>query len=278
MLPILQIHHQPLLLECQGARLHERRDRQHVVHDAAVQPLRPLVELDVEAQRILDPARQRRPRMRQPRYFARGEHHLARDVETHHLGRQLGAQHDVQRLGIAPGVELRVAGRVSLGGDVADHRDVASDLGAHQLGILSQRERQARHRTQGHEGDRVRLLGQEPVERLHEVEDHPCWRQLRVPQAGLAVRLRGHRERSLERSPGAHAERGPLPSAAHDRDGVPERVLHERVSVGDGDAPHVELRRLQRQEQRQRVVDAGVGIDQNGMREAGGGRRRLWHG
>src|SRR2546427_12106715 len=49
-------------LERQRGRLDERGDRQHVVHDAAVQPFGPLVEFHVEPQRVLDPARVRRAR------------------------------------------------------------------------------------------------------------------------------------------------------------------------------------------------------------------------
>src|SRR2546425_10792974 len=71
-------------------------------------PLLLLVELDVEAERIVDPARLRRPGVLQPCRLVLGEHHLAGDVEAHHLGRQLSAEHDVQRLGVARSEERRV--------------------------------------------------------------------------------------------------------------------------------------------------------------------------
>src|SRR5207245_1628343 len=170
--PLLQINYQPLLLEAEGRGLEERRDRQHVVHDAAVQPLLLLVELDVEAERIVDPARLRRPGVLQSRRLVLGEHHLAGDVEAHHLGRQLGAEHDVQRLGVAPGVELGIPGRVPPGADIADHRDVPRDLGPYQLRIAAQREREARYRAERDQRDGIRLLGEQAIERFHEVEDH----------------------------------------------------------------------------------------------------------
>src|SRR2546427_9329936 len=60
-------------LERQRGRLDQRGDRQHVVHDAAVQPFGPLVEFHVEPQPVLDPARVRRARGAE----ARSEEHTS---------------------------------------------------------------------------------------------------------------------------------------------------------------------------------------------------------
>jgi len=258
--------------------MHQLGDREHVVHDAAIETFLTLVELHVEAQRVLDPHGLRRARVGEPRGFARRQHQLARHVETHHLGRQLGAQHEVERLGIAPCVELGVRRRVARRSHVADHRDVALHLVAHQRRIAPQRQREARHRPERHQGDRLGLVREQPVERLDEVEDHPGRRDGRVAEPRFAVRLARHGERPGERAPRAHAQRGPLSRPSHDRDRVAVGVFDRGVAVRHRDPAHVELRRAERQEQRQHVVDAGVGIDQNGMREAGCGMRRLWHG
>src|SRR5439155_285796 len=86
---LAQVHDQPLLLELQRLGTDQRGDRQHVVHDAAVQPLGLFVELDVEAQGVVDPAGERRARVREPCHLLRAEHRFARHVEPDHLGWEL---------------------------------------------------------------------------------------------------------------------------------------------------------------------------------------------
>src|SRR5205807_1864250 len=58
-LGLVQIHREPLLLEREQAGMRRLGDREHVVHDAALQAFLSLVELHVEPQRVLDPHRLR---------------------------------------------------------------------------------------------------------------------------------------------------------------------------------------------------------------------------
>jgi len=65
-----------------------------------------------------------------------------------------------------------------------------------------------------------------------------------------------------------HGDRDPLPGAAHDLDRVAVRVLDDGVAVGDRDAADVELGRRQREPESQTVVDAGIGVDDDGKGHA----------
>jgi hypothetical protein len=87
-----------------------------------------------------------------------------------------------------------------------------------------------------------------------------------------------HDEGSDERPPRAHGEAGALPCTPHDFHGVTVSVLDHRVPIGDRDAPHVQLGRVEAEIERQHVVDAGIRIDNDRKREAGGGKRGFVHG
>jgi hypothetical protein len=54
-------------------------------------------------------------------------------------------------------------------------------------------------------------------------------------------------------------------------------VLDDRVAVRDRQAAHVELRGGQREPEGETVVDAGVGIDDNGKGDGGRGKGRTGH-
>ncbi len=160
----------------------------------------------------------------------------------------------------------------------ADHRDVPGHLGAYQLRVAPQRERQTGERTQRHERHRLPLLREQALERAHEIEDHAGGRQGRVPQPGLTVRLVCHHERPDQRPPRPHRQPGALRCPPQDFHRVAVGVLDHRVAVRDRDPPHVQLRRVEGEVDRQHVVDAGIGVDDDGNREEGRGTRGFVHG
>jgi hypothetical protein len=49
-------------------------------------------------------------------------------------------------------------------------------------------------------------------------------------------------------------------------------VLDRRVAIGDRDAANVQLRGVQREPEGERVVDSGIGIDDDGKGTLGGSR------
>src|SRR2546426_12611122 len=73
--------------------------------------------------------------------------------------------------------------------------------------------------------------------------------------------LVGRRERPLERSPRPYAQRETSSRSTQYLYGVSVRILHYGVAVRGRYSPDLELRRRERQEQRQHVVDAGIGVD-----------------
>ena len=254
--------------------MEQGRDRQHVVHDGPLELLVGAVELDVEPQRLVQPVGQRVGCLSEAFHLLRLDDDLAGHVQADHVRRELGGEDGGEGFGIAPGVELGVGRGVAACLEVADHRDVPRDLGAHQRRITPQRQCQARHGTERHERDRLVLCREQPIERLHPVEDHPRPGHLRVPQPGLAVRLEGHRELSLERPSRPDGDRHPArnPGAPQDLDRVAVGVLDQGVAVGDGDAAHVELGGVQGEPEGEAVVDAGIGIDDYGEWGVGSGR------
>ncbi len=204
------------------------------------------------------------------------EHHPARHVERHQLHREPGLEHRRGRLRIH--VEVELGGRR----DVAGHRDRAAhdhDAAgpAEPPGVLLEGERQVGQRPQGHDGQ----LGSPAICR---VQNHFRSRPhlngvgrlrvaglpvgldeaLEVAEPVLAMHLVRGDQRPLERGRGAAGERrrrigrGDREDAA----GVRGRAIHRDVAGDGGDGLDARVGRAQGEQDRQRVVDAGVGVDQ----------------
>jgi len=135
--------------------------------------------------------------------------------------------------------------------------------------LAAQYQGEARDRPQRHQRHGLGLGGEQLLQRLGEVEHAPRARHRGVAEPRVAVGVARGDERALERPPGADGERPALSRAPEDLHGVAPRVLDDRVAVRDRNPPHVQLRRLERQKQGETVVDAGVGIDDDGMGDGG---------
>jgi hypothetical protein len=81
---------------------------------------------------------------------------------------------------------------------------------------------------------------------------------------------------SFERPAGTDANRDAhtVLYSTQDFNAVAVRILDYRVAVGDRNGAHVELGRVERQEQCQTIIDARIGIDDNGKGDGGGGKGR----
>jgi hypothetical protein len=179
---------------------------------------------------------------------------------------------------------LRIDEEVELGGraDVAGHRDGAAhdhdaagprepsripgerggQIGERSEGHHGQLGAPPIDRVQNHFGGRSRLNGRErlgiarPPVRL----DEP----VEVPEPILAVDVAGGDQRAPERGFGPPGDRRHRVGGAHREDtaGVGGGPVDRYVAGDHGDRLDARLRRGQGEEDGQRVVDAGIGVDQ----------------
>ena len=192
--------------------------------------------------------------------------HAVGHVERHHGDRHAAPQHHVRGLGVDIDVEL--GGR----GDVADleigaahHHDLADvrrDVRRldHRHGDIGQRaERAQRHRPWRLAAQRV----DDEVDAVLGLERLLRFRQLRAVEAGRPVDMLGRHQRPPHWPPAAGIDRHLGASGELDHlQGVPG-VLGKADIAGDrDDAEHVELLgRGEREEDGDRVVLAGIGVD-----------------
>ena len=92
-------------------------------------------------------------------------------------------------------------------------------------------------------------------------------RQVRPIEAGLAVNVGGHERIADQRSVGPGCDRNLVASdEVEDADRVRGRLLERLVARDRGDAEQLELRGGDREQQRDRVVVAGITVEQDRRR------------
>ena len=184
---------------------------------------------------------------------------LVRDVEADHRHVHAAREDPGGRLRVGPDVELR------------RRRDVAEpDRAAHQddsvrprVGVAGEQQRDVRQRP---DGDQRRARGV-PAEEVDGVllERRPLRRrQVGAVEPGLTVDVRGDERLADERPVGARRDRDVVAAdEVEDADRVRGRLL-ERLVAGDGrHAEELHLGAREREEQRDRVVVAGVAVEQD---------------
>ncbi len=147
---------------------------------------------------------------------------------------------------------------------------MAADFLPDERRVGAEHQGQAGDGAERDEGDGLALRLQHALERPDVIENHAGGGQVGVPQARWAMRVGRHVELAFQRPAGADAEWHPhgVLHFANDFDGVAVGVLDHGVAVGDRDAAHVQLRRIEGQEDRKAVVDPWVCIDDDRL---GGG-------
>ena len=188
-----------------------------------------------------------------------GDERLVRDVEADHRHVEAAREDALRGLGVGPDVELGRGRDVALG-DRAAHQHDPLRL---RLRVAREQERDVRQRAGGDERRALDPLGEE-VDRVLGRRLGLRRRQVGAVEARLAVHVGGHARLAHERPAGAGGDRdlaaaGELEHA----DRVGGRLL-ERLVAGDRrDAPQLELGAAEREQDRDRVVVAGVAVEQD---------------
>jgi hypothetical protein len=177
-----------------------------------------------------------------------------------------GGEDDVRRLGIEGDIEFRRGRDVAVGGDCAAHHYAAGDT-RWQGGIELQRKGEIGQRTQRNQQQAAGVLVRQAQDRQGRVL------LLRLPGGGFVT---GVAEAivpvHIGRVPGAmqqrrsatgehrHVDTGDLAQFQRIGDGV----LEADVAGGDGEADDVMSRIVEGHQQGKGIIDAGVGVDQQG--------------
>ena len=233
----------------------------------------------VHSQRVLDDAAhavgERRRRACERRLQRGGlQRDLARGVERDEVEPHAGVEDPRERLGIDVRVELGVGRYVARHVYRAAHRHHAAGA-ADRRRVALDGERQVGQRTQGDDREAAAV----PRRR---VGDHP-WGvdgsdsrldggPVRQVAESVAAVVRGDAERPGQRPcrAGRHERRGQRPAQVEQPEDVADAGLERGVAGHDRDHVHRPLRRAPGQQQRQRVVDAGVGVDEGPAPRIGG--------
>jgi hypothetical protein len=188
---------------------------------------------------------------------------LVGQVEPDHRDRDAAGEDLLGGLRVDPDVELGVRGAVAAAGRAAHDDDLAQRAG--ELRMARQRARDVRQRPDGDERDRLgrrgRDVGDEPVRRAR-VERDVGLGQVVAVERRRAVHVGRRLQRADERALGAGCHRDVAdPGQRADAQRVPGDLV-ELAVAGDGrDRAEVELRARGGEQQRDRVVVAGVAVD-----------------
>jgi hypothetical protein len=212
--------------------------------------------------------RPRRPRQRGAHARAR-QHRLARRVKGDDVEREPGREDAVRRLGIDVHVELGRRGHVAGHIHGATHGDDAADLPDGRR-VFLERERHVREGTQG---DQRQLSSVPPggvdddadgAGRLVQGRRRRPVREVAEPVLTVVARRR------VQRS-GQRAGRSRRHDRSRRRPAERQEAGDVRVGRGDGNVPRnrrddldPDLGRAPGEEQGERVVDSGIGVDQDG--------------
>ncbi len=206
----------------------------------------------------------------------RAEDDLAGHVERHEFERQSGLEHHRGAFRVDVEVELRSGGDVARHGDGAPHDDNPGDL-PQALGVPLGGLREV---GEGAKGDNDQVLPEAighfenqigPVGRLKVVRDRRiAWatvgfdEAIEVTQPVVTVDVAGRDEGSLERrglsSGGPRHRLGP--DDVQNAEDVVYGLVDRDIAGDHGDGLDGRARRGKRQQQRERIVDARVGVDQ----------------
>ena len=240
-------------------------DRDRVVDRRSLPPVR-LAVVDGEELDELRDERADPPGLRQPPLHLRPGDGLVRDVEPDHRHVDVGGEDERGGLGVGPDVELGSRGHVALGDRPAHDDDLREPVGAVPLEV-SRDVRQRSRRDERH-GSRRRGDGRgNPADGVGRDRLGARLRQRRAVEAALAVHVRGDDELALERPVGTRGDRHiRAASELEHAQRVRGRLLERLVPVGRRHAEELELRAREREEQRDRVVVAGVAVEDDRRR------------
>ena len=284
MLPQVRHHHAP----AEGAAaLHPGRDgphrhhagihrRQHgqgivdraVVQAVVLQPVEPEVEGQSLLQIIHDGPVLRRGVFVQDRHMVRGQPHFLGHIQPHHGQVKARLEHPVRRLRVPGDVGLRHRGDIPRRTEGAAHEHHFFQKPG-QLRLPLQRFCQIRHPGQGHQGQLTGVLPGHPGD---EVPGRLLQRLLgrgRQLHAADAVGPVDVGIRSLpvprQRLRGPHGHRHLIGHTGQpdQPQGVLRRLSGGGVPEAGGDAHHPDIRPLQRKQNGDGIVDAGIGVDQD---------------
>src|SRR4051794_3189689 len=240
------------------------RDRQGVVHGRAAPAVHALVVAVVEVVQGRHEATDA-PGAAELVDLVRVEKGLVGDVEPDHRDVDSTREDAVRGFRIRPDVELRRGRDVALG-DGAAHQDDAGDA-LPDAGVAGEEEGNIGQRPHGDEDDAVALL----EGRSDEVDRVPCGgpdlrgRQVGPVEAGLAVDM-GCRPLLTDERPVAadvHRDVGAV-DVLEDLERVGGRLLEGLVARDRGDTEHLHLGRGEREQERDGVVVAGIGVEDDG--------------
>ncbi len=204
-------------------------------------------------------ARRRYPRL--PREVERGERQRP----------GYGDQHR-QRLGVAQRVELGPGAHVAVAPGAGHQHDLGHVGRQRRLG--GQRQRHVGGRPDADQCDRVRRAPQSRADRVGRDArgGRRSGRQHEPAEAIVSMHVRRGFERAEQGPVGAGMNRDGRTCHRDQGAGIGERVGKPDVAAGGGHRAHIEFRRGEGQQQRERVVGAGIAVDDDGA-AAGHGRR-----
>ena len=169
----------------------------------------------------------------------------------------------MRRFGIEADVELdRHQVRVAAAGDRAAHHHQARDVRG-QLRIHAQCQREVGQRRQCHQRQRARVLAREPDDgsrRMFGPWRARRWQVSGIPETIRAVHEGGVRPRARQRRRGAGKHGHLAADDVEELERVADQVRQRHVAGDDGESRDIRVR--MRHQDGQRIVDAGVGVDQ----------------
>ncbi len=256
-------------------RIDDPGDRDGVVHRGRGETPQPPVGAREEAEQFgADPPEVRVQGLETGDDLGRREG-LVGDVQAAHGHRYTAAEDDVRGLRVGVDVELGGRGPVPPVRGPAHQHDLPDP--ARQLGVPGQQQGDVRQGSRRHQGDRLRVPGQDPPQQLHRVLG--LGRQGRLGETGAVqprhpVHVVGHPQRLHQRSraPGGDRNPGDAGDGAH-----PQRVqgglLHSLVARHRGDGQQVHPRVARGEEDREGVVVPRIAVDDDGNGNRSGNRR-----
>ena len=244
-------------------RVGDRHDRAHVVHRRLA---RVVVRVPVLRERREQQLRAERAERAHALLNGGRGPRQPRDIEPDHPYRPPRAENDRRRLGVGPDVVFR--GVV----DVAPRRGTAHDHEVPDPGrqprLAAQRQRDVGQRARGDQRDLPGCGGDrfdDEIDGMPVLGGPHGRRQDRAAEAGVTVYVSRVERRAQQRrgAPGGHRYVWRADERRH-RQGIPRR-LGQPDSAGHGrEAGQLDLRRGDREGDCERVVDAGIAVEDDG--------------
>jgi hypothetical protein len=196
---------------------------------------------------------------------------LRREVERRDGQRAAELEQDLQRLRVVPGVEFRGGGDVALAEGAAHQHDLRHAVG--ECGFRREGQSEVGHRA---EPDYRHTAGGGGAQRVADRIRRDAGRQRRARRQHDAAEAIGAMDR--RRLPEFAQQRAG--AARHDGHGAARQAkngarigggaIQPGIAAGHRHQPQIDLGHRERQPQRDRVIGAGIAIDDDGFRHRGG--------